>query len=269
VFILNSLNMRTKFLLFLVAALVFVAQSCEESKANSETKKPVTAAKKEPKKVRNGIYKSYYDDAKKILMSEVEYTDGNKDGIAIDYYKDGTIRLKGGHLMGKNHGDFVYNHPDGRVYRKMQYDFGKLHGWDSVFYKSGRLQHAIPYDSGEIIPGTIEFDNRYKQVPLPKIKLREVNRIDVSNEYYLFASLTEKMRDTRFEIGIVANGTVERPASGFEKMAFIDKNEEEALFIIPLKPGYEYVGKLVVKTTGKTKRGNPFQVLQVFPVVLR
>jgi antitoxin component YwqK of YwqJK toxin-antitoxin module len=261
--------MHFKLLSIIALAFAIAIAGCDEPKQKNTQLEKVIERTVKIKTPRDGLYKSYYDEAETKLMSEIEYTGGYRDGKAIDYYKNGQIRLKGEHMMGKNHGSFVYYHEDGRVYRKMQYDYGKLHGWDSVFYNSGRLKHAVPYREGEVVPGTIEIDAQLKQVAKPKIKIREVNRIEISGEYYLFASLTEHIKGVRFEIGLVGNGTAENPQTGFDQMAFLDKLEKEALFILPMERGYEFTGKIVIKATGKTKRGNPFQVLQVFPVVFR
>lgn len=223
---------------------------------------------KEPKKLFTGIRKSYYDEAEKILMSEVQYKDGIRDGMAVDYYENGQIRLKGGNMMGKKHGDFVYYHEDGRIYRKMSYDYGDLHGWDTLFYNSGKPKHAIPYDDGYVMPGTVEWDARYKKIPLPKIKLREVSRVETESKYFLFASFSEEVKDARFMMAVVGNGSADNPQYPFEVMPILDGGNE-AVFSVQLEPGYEIAAKLVIKGIGTTKRGNPFQVKQMFPVVMR
>lgn len=258
-----------------IALVVFAA--CDspdiEKKATEKEEKSIVkqgdyVVDKNKKKLFTGIRKSYYDKENKVLMAEVEYKDGTRDGVAVDYYENGQIRLSGGNLMGKKHGDFVYYHEDGRVYRKMSYDYGDLHGWDTLFYNSGKPKHAIPYDDGEVIEGTVEWDRRYQKVPLPKVKLRELDRIDTEGKYFLFFKFDEDVKDARFFVANMGNGTASNPQYSFEATAKLE-GADEAMFAVPMQPGYEVIAKLVVRAEGVTKRGNPFKVTQVFPLVIR
>lgn len=223
---------------------------------------------KEPKTLFTGVRKSYYDTEEKILMSAVTYKEGYRDGSATDYYKNGQIRLQGGNMMGKKHGDFVFYHEDGRVYRKMTYDYGDLHGWDTLFYKSGKPKHAIPYDDGEVLPGTVEWDARYRVIKLPGIVLRELSRVDTEGRYYLFFRFNEEIKAAKFYVANIGSGTADAPEYAFEPTQQ-QEGANEALFAIPMEPGYELITKIVVKGVGVTQRGNPFHVRQVFPLVIR
>lgn len=264
------MHSHLKTLLFLFTA--FWLSACTQSGKEQLIKEVIDGTnadieEKTPKTLFTGIRKSYYDDEEKQLMSEVEYQEGYRDGTAVDYYESGQVRLKGGNMMGKKHGDFVFYHEDGRVYRKMSYDYGDLHGWDTLFYKSGKPKHAIPYDDGEVLQGTVEWDARYQVIPLPSITIREVSRVDTEGRYYIYISFKENVKNAKFYLANMGKGTAENPEYQFEPTQ--KQSDAEALFVIPMQSGYELATKLVIKGEGITKRGNPFQVRQVFPVIIR
>ena len=78
----------------------------------------------------------------------------------------------------------------------------------------------------------------------------------------------EDIKDAKFYIANMGNGTAEAPQYPFEPTQQLD-GSEEAMYAIPMQPGYELVAKIVVRAVGTTKRGNPFQVRQAFPVIIR
>ncbi len=250
--------------LLLLAMLSIFSQSCNTEKTTEEK-----VAKPKAEEKLTGTRTSYFEDDSTLVMSEVEYVKGVRHGSAKDYYKSGQIRLQGAFVDGEENGELIWYYENGNIYKRIGYLNGAKHGWDSLFFESGYHKHAVPYKNGILQEGTKEWSTLHKEIALPKITLRHDNRIALEGKYYFYAKFTEPVKDVIFESGIIGNGTKENPEGAFETMVLENDAAQEAMYFVNLAPGREIIGKLVIKGRGKTKRGNPFMVYQIWPVVMR
>jgi hypothetical protein len=256
--------------------LLLVTGCGEPSKPNSQKANHLDASNSQPKKAptkkkkaADGPRDFFYDDGI-TKRGTIQYKDGKKHGVAKEYYESGTLRLEGHYENNVKQGRFVWYHPTGEKYQVSYFDFGNLDGWDSVFYKSGNPKSAVPYSLNKVLEGTVEWDMYKVKSGAPAIKMRTVDNMTKDYTFLIYAHFDGAgVTETQFEIAVIGNGTKDRPQFEYEPMLPNPKNKVEGVFLIEMEPGYEWVGKVVIRGTGKTKSGNPFTTRNVFPVVIR
>jgi len=256
--------------------LLMVPVGCDNAsqpgnQASKNRDNPIAQPKIAPtkkKKTADGPRDFFYDDGK-TKRGTIHYKDGKKHGPAKEFYESGTLRLEGQYEDDIKQGRFVWYHPTGEKYQVSYYDFGMLDGWDSVFYKSGNPKSAVPYSLNKVVEGTAEWDMYKKKSGAPPIKIRTVDNMGKDYTFIIYAHFDGPITETSFEMAIIGTGTKDQPQYEYEPMLPNPKNKSEGAYIIEMAPGYEWVGKVVIRGTGKTKNGNPFVTRHVFPLVIR
>lgn len=92
----------------------------------------------------HGEYKKYYFtenafEAKVFLAYECSYNEGLKNGVEIEYYKDGNVRMRCNYKNGKKIGSEIYYNNDGNIERETNYNDGKKDGAERLYDKCGNV----------------------------------------------------------------------------------------------------------------------------------
>ena len=100
--------------------------------------------------------KKRYDE-KGRLKSDATIVHGVRQGVAHNYYDDGTIHSEIYYVNDSKHGNSIWYYPNGKPYRITPFVMGKKEGRQQVYYQSGTLMAEIPYHNDTLIPGTKEY----------------------------------------------------------------------------------------------------------------
>lgn len=96
-------------------------------------------------------------DAQNRLKSDATVVNGKREGVAHNYYEDGTIHSEINYENDIKHGNSTWFYPNGKPYRITPFVHGKKMGIQKKYHKSGVLMAEIPYQNNEILPGTKEY----------------------------------------------------------------------------------------------------------------
>jgi|GEM_PF-414347 len=124
-----------------------------------------------PKRIKQGHWILYYKDAKKITMSEGEYTDDIQTGKWTFYYKDGKKREEGMYTNGTINGEWINYYPTGEMSWKGTFVIvdkkdettgvmskaGQLEGKKTSFHKSGPVLKEEEFHNGVLNGRTQEY----------------------------------------------------------------------------------------------------------------
>lgn len=111
----------------------------------------------------HGILKSYTIDKKtgtKALISEVEYKEGKKDGIAIVYYENGNKKCDCTYKDGELDGLSKVYYENGVLKNMINYTKGKVNGMAEFYYPSGIIQSKENYLNGKSEGQTILYNKQ-------------------------------------------------------------------------------------------------------------
>ena len=131
-------------------------------------------------KVKDGVAIEYYSDG--TIQSETEVKDTLAHGLMKKYDRDGNLLSVYTFNMGKLNGPAVTYYTNGQLEQKMYYKDGRRQGTSQWFYSTGELYRVIPYAEGKIDGikityyrnGKIMAEAPYKN-GLPGIGLKEYN----------------------------------------------------------------------------------------------
>jgi hypothetical protein len=140
----------------------------------------VSCNTKTEQKIKEGIAYEYYSDG--TIKSETQVKDTLAHGLMKNYDRDGNLKSVYTFNMSKLDGPAVSYYPNGKIEQKMYYSNGKREGISQWFYSSGELYRTIPYKDGKINGIKISYYKNGKimaeapiRADLPGIGLREYN----------------------------------------------------------------------------------------------
>ena len=99
------------------------------------------------KGARNGKTKMYYASGQ--LEREVDYVNNEKSGKETYYYNNGTKELEANYKDAVLDGTFINYYKSGKVHKSTAYKDGTEHGQKQVFYKNGVLHNELTFKDGE------------------------------------------------------------------------------------------------------------------------
>ena len=88
----------------------------------------------------------YFSDGSK--RAEVHYTDGRLDGVARQWYQDGTVKSETSYVNGQRHGSYTLRDLEGKLLYEAMYQAGKLDGLATWWYNNGQKRWETNYDNG-------------------------------------------------------------------------------------------------------------------------
>ncbi len=104
------------------------------------------------------------EGVKKQMPSIVEnYKNGMLDGDYIEYFENGTTKVKGGFKDNKRHGVWVHYHANGNKMMFNRYKNGRLHGWCMGYDTSGKEIAKKYYYYGRLLEGK-DLEMKMKQM---------------------------------------------------------------------------------------------------------
>lgn len=186
-------------LLLLIAFLLLFTACNIESGSNKEGK----STKKE--KTKDGIRKAYHDNGK--LKSEVTYVNGKKNGLARDFYNTGQVRVEISYKDGIKDGDSKMYYENGKLFRLTPYKDGLIDGIQKRYRENGDLMCEAPFKLNKPGTGLKEYTLKNKlKTDYPEIRVKEINKMVLNNEFMLQLTLSEKARKVKFYLGELQDG---------------------------------------------------------------
>lgn len=159
-------------------AVTLVEKSKKE--ANTKTIKDIKISKAKNKegytikgiinnKIRNGLFK-VYDEKNKVIKNEFYKNDtivfsgyvdslGNKDGLWIYYYKNGSEKTVGHYKNNKKIGEWVFYYKNKNIEQKGSYNNGKPEGKWVWWYDNEKIRRKEEYYKGKINGNVTEYDS--------------------------------------------------------------------------------------------------------------
>lgn len=109
---------------------------------------------------------------------------GKKEGMMIDYYKDGKVKIE---RLFKNDiqiGKSTFYYPSGKIKEVQYYEEGKITGGDTLFYETGEPEFLRTYTKGMLDgylrkwapDGTIIYEAKYSNDTLVEVKGEPIKR---------------------------------------------------------------------------------------------
>ena len=229
--------------LFLIAVFSFSLHSCDQlkpgNKKSGQENKESTGTKD-----KTTLRKSHYPNGK--LMSEVNYRNGKKHGLAKNYYQNGNLKLKLYYENGVKHGLGITYYESGKKYRETTYVNGKIDGIRKVYREGGALMAEIPYKNGHVGKGLKEYLlNGKPKTKFPYLIVKTVDNRVFNDEFLVQVYFSEKSRKPEFYVGQLTDGKYLN--DDLQKLQVIDGKGTMYLRIHP--------GSMAMKTlyfTGKT-----------------
>ena len=103
---------------------------------------------------------AYYDNGNKRY--DIEYKNGNIDGLAIYWDDDGNLINKVYYINNKLHGQWIDYYSNGNILHTIKYNFGKKHGTEIWYYESGNIKSQVVFKNDNIVSDIIRWDDNGK-----------------------------------------------------------------------------------------------------------
>ncbi len=95
----------------------------------------------------------YYCDSLTVRQV-VTLKEGKKHSNYLEYYENGTLKIKGNYENGKNIGDYISYYEDGKVKSVGVYTYGRLVGSHFEYWDSGKIATIRTTTAGFSFSGT-------------------------------------------------------------------------------------------------------------------
>lgn len=96
---------------------------------------------------KEGLWQFWSEREPHYLISEENYHQDIRHGLAIKYYPDSTVAERVAWDMGKCSGEWLQYHQDGTVSLRAEYIAGRLEGLFSYYHPNGNLHYEGKYVS--------------------------------------------------------------------------------------------------------------------------
>jgi antitoxin component YwqK of YwqJK toxin-antitoxin module len=192
----------------LILLLCFLASlnSCEfvdKIRNGTAASKDTVNASSEKKKF-NGTRESRHDNGK--LSSSVEYVEGERHGMAREYFEDGKLKLEMQYVHGKKQGRAVTYDEKGKIFRESFYVDDDLDGLRKI-YSKGKIRAEIPYKKGMPGKGLVEYlvDGKLK-TKYPALTVTPIDNRTETGFYHLLIEFSEVDHRDEFYLGDLLDG---------------------------------------------------------------
>ncbi len=89
-------------------------------------------------------------------LEKYDIKNGQKEGVYLEYYPNGTVRLRVHYQNGKREGSYEGYYDDGKIMIRCYYKDDKKEGLHCWYHKNGRILEQKNYEEGKIT-GEIEY----------------------------------------------------------------------------------------------------------------
>ena len=96
----------------------------------------------------HGLVRTWWDEEKTILKSEISYLDGHMNGEYKMWYDNGQISEQCFFMDGKLHGEYKEWYCNGQISENVFYTNSNIHGEYKKWYSNGELSEHIFYVDG-------------------------------------------------------------------------------------------------------------------------
>lgn len=217
----------------------------------------VGTAKKETKDGKNGVVRSYFDEAKKMIKSEVTMKDGKRNGPAIQYYRNGKKSIEMNYVKGERDGLSTRYFENGTIGQQTTFVKDKMHGVQKRFRENGKLLSEITFFNNQPCKGLKEYftDGTLKtEKDFPKIVIKPIDRIFSDATYVLKLSLSEKANEAEFYTGTLTDNKY--LGDKVSRAWSLSDTKGEADLIFSLPPGSLLMERINIIAKFKTINGN-------------
>lgn len=185
--------------LLLITACTGKGSLRKESKPGSET--DTTAV---PDTGYTGI-KKYYSG--KLLVKEVTFKNGVRDGEMKTYYQGGQLYQTFWYKNGLREDSARWYYLEGQVFRSTPYKHDTVDGIQKQYYRNGKLKAKIYYVKGKRSPLLEEYTLERKLVGnYPDINYTINDNYKAGGKVRINLELTDKQKKVRFYRGEFTNG---------------------------------------------------------------
>ncbi len=234
--------------LFIVGLSTLLLQSCENfSWLPKEQTKDEKEAKEGTK--RNGLYTK---KSKGVVVSQVNYVDGKKEGKAINFFPNGKEELVLYYKNNIKHGTATTYYESGVVKKETPYVDGVKHGIQKYYFSNGKISAEIPFQNGLQSRKTKEYYKSGKQITdQPRIIVKEIDRLKTSGEYIVTIQFAKKVRNVKFYNGVLQQGEY----LDISELGEMDVKQGVARIVLHPAPGTFIMEKLNIVGQYKTNKG--------------
>lgn len=167
-----------------------------------------------------GVWKMYSEDS--TLISSNTYLNGVRNGISIQYYKNGKPMLETNYLEGEQHGTAKKYYKSGKIYRETPYHNGLIDGVVKKYYDGGELMSESPFKNGYQIFGLKEYTETGQEIKRkPTILIEEIDKLASVKRYIVEISLSKNSGKAKYFVNKLPKETLLatdfKTENGFDK----------------------------------------------------
>jgi antitoxin component YwqK of YwqJK toxin-antitoxin module len=107
--------------------------------------------------LREGEWTTYYPQSDKIVMSTIQYVNGELDGLQQVFFEDGTLQIEGAIKNGKREGPWKWYHPNAILESSVDFKAGKKEGAQHFYLNDGTLTRTEVYKQGALVENKAEL----------------------------------------------------------------------------------------------------------------
>ncbi len=100
---------------------------------------------------KEGMWTTYYQMDKQVIMMEEEYHAGIGDGSLTSYYASGQVSSSGMQVNGKHEGEWKWYYESGTLSSVVNYKDGEKEGIQKMYSELGQLSKEEEYENGVLV----------------------------------------------------------------------------------------------------------------------
>jgi hypothetical protein len=144
-----------------------------------------------------------------ILVKEVTFKNGVREGLMKSFYQDGSGKLRQSfwYVNGLREDSAKWYYLDGKVFRSTPYKHDTIDGIQKQYYMNGRVKAKIGYIKGLRTPYILEFTPDGKLVGgYPELIVKIQDNYSTKGVYSITLELSDKSPKVRFYRGDLSKG---------------------------------------------------------------
>lgn len=165
--------------------------------------------------------KKYYSN--KILVKEVTFKNGVRDGEMKTYYKGGQLSQRFWYVNGLREDSAVEYFPGGQVFRTTPFKHDTADGIQKLYYSTGPLKAEIKFSKGKRYPALREYTDKGQVISgYPEIIYNITDNYNKTGKVTISLGLSDKSSRSKFYRGDFSNGLCD--TTKFEAIKTVDGN---------------------------------------------
>lgn len=145
--------------------------------------------------------------SKDVLIKEVTFKNGVRDGLMKSFYRDGRMRQSFWYTDGLREDSAKWYYEEGQVFRATPYKHDTVDGIQQQYYKNGRLKAKLGYKKGLRTSFLEEYSPNGKLLTgYPELVVTIQDDYRTKGIYKISLSLSNKSEKVRYSIGDLSAG---------------------------------------------------------------